>query len=293
VSSKAKMVDIKPYEAPITKVFKSLQVTNDFGGFDISAVNDSGSNIAIIVLTKNDLGEYTKNDDMSIYTSQDSILSKERGLDTTSFTVGLYVMDHWGNVTDTSYKLISPLFDEQLDPSRFSEYTLPGDALENPNTLGISGLWDGGLEWPDVSFTWADPNQPANVKGEPHMITFNLGVKARLSRIWIRPYPESGQRFYFFTAMKRFQIYGSTKPSLNGALDTSWYLLGTYTVTKPSGLPYGVHNQEDVEHAEAGYTFDFPIGAPKVQYLRIRCLENFGGGRQQSISELQVYGDPR
>jgi hypothetical protein len=93
--------------------------------------------------------------------------------------------------------------------------------------------------------------------------------------------------------MKRFQIYGSTKPSLNGALDTSWYLLGTYTVTKPSGLPYGVHNQEDVEHAEAGYTFDFPIGAPKVQYLRIRCLENFGGGRQQSISELQVYGDPR
>lgn len=293
VKSASQEVTIKPSEAPIWRVFRSLNVLNSFGGFNVEARNDTRANIVIEVLKKNDLGEFERDLDRSIYTSQDSIISKIRGLDTAKYEFGFTVIDQWGNATDTFYQEVNPLFDAQLDPSRFKDFTLPGDALENPNTSGVAGLWDGVFDWPKVSFTWADVNQPADIKGKPHMITFDLGVTAKISRLWIRPYPESGDRYYFFTTMRRFEIYGSPNPNLNGSLDSSWHLLGSYEVIKPSGLPYGTHNQEDVQAAVAGFNWEADLGAPRVRYIRIRCLENFGGGNQQSISELRIYGDPR
>lgn len=293
VKSESQTVTIKPGEAPIWQVFNSLNVLNSFGGFNVEASNDTRSNIVIEVLRKNDLGEFERDLDKSIYTSQDSIVSKIRGMDTLQYEFGFTVKDQWGNTTDTLYRDINPLFDTQLDQSKFRDFTLPGDAKENPNTVGIAGLWDGIFDWPNVSFTWADVNQPADIKGKPHMITFDLGVLAQLSRIWIRPYPESGDRYYFFTTMKRFEIYGSASPNLDGSLDASWHLLGSYVVVKPSGLPYGTHNQEDVQTAVAGFNWEADLAVPRVRYIRIRCLENFGGGNQQSISELRIYGDPR
>lgn len=293
VKSQARTVTIRPTEAPIWRVFRSLDVLNSFGGFNVEARNETRSDIVIEVLKKNELGEFERDLDRSIYTSQDSIVSKIRGLDTMRYAFGFTVIDRWGNSTDTLYKDIDPLFDTQLDPSRFRDFTLPGDALENPNTSGVRGLWDGIFDWPNVSFTWADVNQPAHIKGKPHMITFDLGMPAKISRIWIRPYPESGDRYYFFTTMRRFEIYGSESPNLDGSLDASWHLLGAYEVIKPSGLPYGTHNQEDVQTAVAGFNWEAALDVPKVRYIRIRCLENFGGGNQQSVSELRVYGDPR
>jgi hypothetical protein len=126
----------------------------------------------------------------------------------------------------------------------------------------------------------------------PNMITFNTGVLAKLSRIWIRHFPE-GTRFYYLTTMKRFEIYGSDNPNLNGALDNTWKLLGSYTVKKPSGLPYGTDDANDQATAAAGFSWEIDLAAPKVKYIRIRCLENFAGGTAQSINELKVYGDPR
>jgi hypothetical protein len=49
----------------------------------------------------------------------------------------------------------------------------------------------------------------------------------------------------------------------------------------------------DRQVASAGFNFEIPLDAPKVRYLRIRCLENWAGGTAQSINELTVYGDPR
>jgi hypothetical protein len=93
--------------------------------------------------------------------------------------------------------------------------------------------------------------------------------------------------------MKRFEIYGSANPSLNGALDATWVLLGSYEVVKPSGTAYGQDTPKDRETAAAGFNWDLDLNAPKVRYIRIRCLENFAGGTAQSINELKVYGDTR
>jgi hypothetical protein len=280
-------VKIKPLVSPIWQVYNSIKVQNAFGGYNLTAVNATKANVSIIVTKKNVFDEYEADNDKSVFTNVDSILSKVRGIDTTDHRYGFLVKDRWGNKTDTMYKVIKPLFETLLPKSSFSAFVLPGDAPQVTNGAALPYAWDGKLGWPFVSFTEQAAGGP-----NPHMITFNTGTLARVSRVWIRPFPE-GTRFYYLTTMKRFEIYGSANPSLNGALDASWTLLGSYTVTKPSGLPYGTDDANDQAIASAGFSWEVDVNAPKVKYIRIRCLENFAGGTAQSINELSVYGDPR
>jgi hypothetical protein len=287
VVSEPVVAKIKPLVSPLWQVYRSLQVINAFGGYNLMALNPSRSNISILVTSPNVFKEYETDRDKSIYTKTDSILSKVRGLDTISYRYGFVVKDRWGNKTDTLYKTFKPIYEAQLDPAKFSTFVLPGDAKQVTNGAALQYAWDGRLGWPGTSFTDAATNGTG-----PQTITFNLGALAKLSRIWIRPFPE-GTRYYYLSTMKRFEIWGSANPNLNGAYDQSWILLGSYTLTKPSGLPYGTDSAEDQATAAAGFNWEIDLTAPKVQYIRIRCLENFAGGTNQSINELKVYGDPR
>lgn len=277
-------VKVKPLEAPFIKVFKSLEVTNAFGGYNLTAKNPSRDNISIIVMKKNVFNEYERDNQKSVYTKTDSIVSKVRGLDTLEQEFAIYVKDNWGNNSDTIIKRVKPIFEEQMDPTKFRGFVLPGDAPQVTNGARLEYAWDGLLGWPNTSFT-----HQINGGDQPHMITFDMGVTAKISRFWIRPFPE-GTRFYYLSTMKRFEIYGSNNPNLNGALDDSWILLGSYEVVKPSGLPYGTDNSEDQATAGAGFNWEVDLQAPKVRYIRIRCLENFAGGTAQSINEIKVYG---
>lgn len=280
-------VKIKPLEAPIWKVYRSIKLVNAFGGYNLTAQNPTKADISILVTKKNVFNEFEVDNNKSVYTNADSITSKVRGLDTLAYTFGFLVKDRWGNKTDTLYRTIKPLYEVQFSPASFSKFTLPGDAPQVTNGAALEYMWDGRLGWPYTSFT-----EQASGGPNPHMVTFNMGVTGKISRIWIRPYPE-GTRYYYLTTMKRFEIYGATNPSLNGALDNSWILLGSYNVVKPSGLPYGTDDAVDQATGAAGFDWEVDLAAPKVKYIRIRCLENFAGGTAQSINELKVYGDPR
>lgn len=287
VSSEPVIVKIKPGEAPIWKVYKSINVLSAFGGYNMTASNEIRADISLLVLKKNAFNEYETDINKSVYTNTDAIESKIRGLDTTEHTFGFLVTDKWGNTTDTLYQTVKPLFETQFLPANFSSFVLPGDAPQVTNGAALQYIWDEKLGWPWTSFT----NQVPGGSG-PHMITFNLGTTGKVSRVWIRPFPE-GTRYYYLSTMKRFEIYGSADPSLSGELDASWVLLGSYTVVKPSGLPYGTDNTLDQTTAADGFNWEVDLLAPKIRYMRIRCLENFAGGTAQSINELKVYGDPR
>lgn len=288
ILSAAVTVKIKPLVSPIWQVYRSIQVVNAFGGYNLTAFNASKANISIIVTKLNVFNEYEADNNKSVYTNTDSILSKTRGLDTLTYRFGFLVKDRWGNKTDTMYINIKPLYETEMSKANFSTFTLPGDASEVTNGAALQYMWDNKLGWPYTSFT----NQTGTGGTGPHMVTFSIGVTAKISRVWIRPFPE-GTSFYYLSTMKRFEIYGASAPNLSGALDNTWTLLGSYTVTKPSGLPYGTDNATDQATAAAGFSWEANITAPKVKYIRIRCLENFGGGTNQSINELSVYGDPR
>ena len=277
-------VKVKALEAPLWKVFKSLDINNSFGGYFLKAENDTKAPISIIVLKPNIYKEFEADHNRSIHTSIDHIENRQRGMDTIDYKFGFYVKDRWGNISDTLYQTIKPLFEKQLDPNLFRTFPLPGDAPQVTNGARLEYAWDNRLGWPYTSFT-----HQVNGGTDPHMITFDTGVLAKLSRIWIRPYPE-GARWYFLTTMRKFEIYGAESPSLTGALSPSWVLLGSYEVVKPSGLPLGTDNAEDAATASAGFSWDVDPNAPKVRYIRIRCLENFAGGTAQSINEIKVYG---
>ncbi|MCA5005363.1 DUF4959 domain-containing protein [Sphingobacterium bovistauri] len=278
------VVKVQPLEAPFLKVFKSLELNNAFGGYNLTAKNPSRDNISIIVMKKNVFNEFERDNQKSIYTKTDSIVSKIRGLDTLEQEFAIYVKDNWGNNSDTIYTKVKPIFEQQMDPTKFRGFVLPGDAPQVTNGARLEYAWDGLLGWPNVSFT-----HQINGGNNPHMITFDMGVTAKISRFWIRPFPE-GTRFYFLTTMKRFEIYGSNSPNLSGALDNSWTLLGSYEAVKPSGLPYGTDNAEDQATAGAGFNWEVDLASPRVRYIRVRCLENFAGGTAQSINEIKVYG---
>lgn len=287
VKSDPVLVKVKPLEASIWHVIRSLKIENAFGGFNIAALNPTGENIGIIVLTKNVFKEYEANNNLSVFTPEKSILSKVRNMDTTRVGIGFFVKDRWGNVTDTVYKDVTPIYEIKLPPANFKAVAMPNDAPQVTNGARLEYAWDGLLGWPNTSFT--DQSKGGNV---PHMVTFDMGVTAKLSRVWIRPFPE-GTRFYYLSTMKRFEIYGSTNPTTDGSLDNSWTLLGSYEVVKPSGLPYGTDNALDQSTAGAGFNYEISLSSPRVRFLRIRCLENFAGGTAQNINEISVYGDPR
>lgn len=285
------LVTVKPKEAPIFKVFRSLQIENSFGGFRITAANPTGDNIGIIVLSQNEFKEYEVDNYKSVYITagEKDILAKVRGMDTVTQRLGFYIQDRWGNSSDTLYQDITPIYETELDKSKFKTYKLPGDAPQVTNGARLEYAWDDRTGWPYTSFT-----DQTSGGSSPHIITFDMGVTAKLSLIWIRPYPElDPQQFYYLTTLKRFEIYGSTSPSSNGALDNSWILLDSFEVIKPSGTAYGKDTDLDRETATAGFNFEIPLNASKVRYLRIRCLENWAGGTAQSINEITVYGDPR
>lgn len=277
-------VKVKALEAPLWNVFKSLEINNSFGGYFLKAENITKDPISIIVLKPNIYQEFEADHNRSIHTSIDHIESRQRGMDTIDYKFGFFVKDRWGNMSDTLYQTIKPLFEKQLDPNLFRTFPLPGDAPQVTNGARLEYAWDNRFGWPYTSFT-----HQVNGGTDPHMITFDTGVLTKLSRVWIRPYPE-GSRWYFLTTMRKFEIYGSANPSLTGALSPSWVLLGSYEVVKPSGLPLGTDNAEDAAIASAGFSWDVDPNAPKVRYIRIRCLENFAGGTAQSINEIRVYG---
>lgn len=289
VDSEPVVVKIKPLEAPIWDVYESIEIINAFGGYNLTAKNEFEEDVSILIMKENALGEYEVDNYKSIYTSLSDISSKVRGLDTLSYTFKIFVRDRWGNSTDTMTTEVLPIYETELSKEDFQAFVLPGDAPQVTNGARLEYAWDGRLGWPYTSFT-----HQTNGGTDPHMITFDLGVNAKLSRLWYRPYPElNPTQFFYLTTMKVFEVYGSAEPSLDGSLDDSWILLGSFVLEKPSGSPYGQDTPEDRAAGEAGFNFELDISAPKVRYIRIRCLENYSGGTAQSINELGIYGDPR
>jgi hypothetical protein len=136
VSSDPVTVKVKPLEAPFWKVFNSLEISNAFGGYNLTAKNPSRDN---------------------------------RGLDTLEQEFAIYVRDNWGNNSDTLYTKVKPFYEEQMDPGKFRAFVLPGDAPQVTNGARLEYAWDGLLGWPYTSFT-----HQINGGDQPHMVTFDM-----------------------------------------------------------------------------------------------------------------------
>lgn len=286
--SKPVTVTVAPSKAPIFDIFDSLNVKPDFGGIRITADNTTKEEIGILVMQKDLKGDWVPLP-TSIYTSVDHIGRSLRGMEPVKQDFAIVVRDKWLNYTDTLFTNIEPLFEVMMPKSAFVTLHLNNDTKTIDNAYPVSNLWDGQfLEY------WGSYFTDRTVDVGNHLVTFDIGKITKLSRMrmWNFSEPIGGQRMYYYLgAVKKFRIWGSN--TLNdGTLDSNWTLMGEYEIKKPSGLPYGQENNDDLLAARDGADYEIALEKPAVRYLRIECLENWVGGKFMAISEVQVYGNP-
>ena len=281
---------VKPLENPVWEVFKSLKILPDFAGVRITADNPHNADVALEIVKQDSLGKWEPFLPY-IYSSQKQISHTTRGLPVLPQKFGVTVRDKFLNYTDTVFSEITPFYEELLPKSLFKEVRLPGDAQIQKVTPGIPTMWDGdsyNLQAMRMITDVADPN--------PQWITIDLGQQAKLSRIKIWNYSEfmtnGNHQFFYRGQMRFFEIWGSDNPNPDGSWD-SWTRIGSFENVKPSGLPYGQTSTEDWNTAVAGFDYNFDSDAPKVRYLRFKCLENWSGTTWFEILEINVYGDTK
>lgn len=293
VSSDPVSVDFKPLAPAFWDTYKTIEMSPTFGGVSLKATNAARDELAYLMLEQNEItGEWEASAN-SLYSSAEEVDYTLRGYDSDStYVFGLVLRDRYQNYTDTIFQEIKPFFEEVIPSTGFVFRDLPGDAPRHTSTTSPNALWDGAIAgWPSTVLL----TQSAYTPFEPHMITVDLGVTAKLSRIRLWDYPEwgnSGQNVYYARgAMRRFEIWGSDEYNPNGELDSTWVKMGEFESIKPSGLPEWVVNNDDIEAGQRGFDYDLDQSAPEVQYLRIRCLENWEGGTFLAIAEIEVYGN--
>lgn len=280
--SEAIKVKVNPLTPPYIITFNSLEAFEDWGGISVKANNELNNKLVFGVFALDSIGLI---DTLTMhYTEQSEVKFAFRGLESKMTTFGIFVRDAWENFSDTMYVDLKPLFEEELDRSKFKQVDLPTDmnlghtAINTP----MHRMWNDVVSNRDDLFLTRPNAAPI-----PQWFTFDIAKKSKLSRmkLWHRA------TFLFEGGNpKRFEVYGSNDPNPDGSWE-SWELLGYFESKKPSGLPIGQLTNEDIEYINAGEEFVFGLDTPPVRYLRFKTLEVWGGVQYVSIQMMKIWGE--
>ena len=280
------VVKVKPLSPNYREVFKNIQLIENWGGASILFENPNEADLAITLIYKDSTGFWSTGETFytKLYEGQFTI----RGLPSIETTFGAFITDRWGNTSDTLVKNLTPRFEKQLDKSKFSGMSLPGDTPLTPN-FGFSNWWNGILGG-DGGQAFATIN---NGKW-PHIVSFDLntpqGVLLSRMKLWQRLGSNYVSVAYNDRSIRLFEIWGSMDPSPDGSWD-SWTLLLDGEIIKPSGLPIGTNSDEDMEAYYNGNDVDFPLDIPYVRYIRFVVKETWGKMTTIFISsEMSLWG---
>jgi hypothetical protein len=271
---------IKPLTPPIQTVFKTLQVTPDFGGVNIQFVNEREDEFVLYTLYKNTEGEWVPYD--RLYTKAQTRSYSVRGFPAEPIEFAFYLSDAWKNKSDTLFQAITPLYEVLLDKSLWKLVPLDNDTYEGAYGLTMDKIWDGSL----ANVDYFIGNLPSNI---PNWFTVDLGVEATFSRLKVWQYPYGYE--YQLGNPRTFEIWGSNNPSQDGSWD-NWTLLLQCESIKPSGSPVGVATTEDKAYAQAGEDFNFPISDKSYRYIRFKTLRTWTGATNLLLLEMSLYGQP-
>src|SRR5690606_14647887 len=127
-----------PLTPPVQLAFEKLDYTRGFGGIHLTFDNETKANLVTNILVRNEANEWIEYD--KYYTSLPNGDYSVRNLQSVPTTFGVYLYDRWNNHSDTLIREITPLFEMELDKSKFKELSLAGDAA---NAWNLPGLWNG------------------------------------------------------------------------------------------------------------------------------------------------------
>ena len=277
--------EIEPLDAPIYDILKSLQITEDFGGVRFTWDNPLKASIILTLYVLNEKGSFEEL--QNVYSSLPEAKYSIRGYHYgEEKTFGVVVKDRWNNKTEMISGAFMPLFEEQLERTKFRRWNPPGiPYMELNATWTLENLWDGLL---------VDPGYSTPAVALPVSITFNLGQRAKLNRIKV--YQRQGEDanrvplLFGWGNFRDFQVWGSPTPDVTEDF-SKWILLGDFTSVKPSGLPSGQLTEEDVAYGTAGeeYIIEDNNDVP-VQYVRVHVMSTHGGITNVQAWEMEFFG---
>ena len=290
VESDVVTVKVNPDTPVYQLVARTIRMQADFGGVNVQAVNIQKKPVGAILLYKA-TGEARYSIYRQNFSDFSSMSFSTRGFDTLPKAFATYITDQWGNNSDTMYQTISPLFETQLDKSKFFENPLPSDGKIGFGWV-LRNLWDGntgGAGWHTVQ-----ENVPM-----PIVCTFGLGISAKLSRFAL--YGRAGYE-YGHGNPKVFSIWGSNSPAPadivlpvfaeEGAVRGDWVNLGNYVWPgPPSGAPPTAATASDKAFSNNGFEGSFSITAPKVRFLRLAVSESWSGATFAHAMEITLFGN--
>ncbi|MGY3052055.1 hypothetical protein ACVWYG_000242 [Pedobacter sp. UYEF25] len=279
-TSEPVLVDVKPLTPPVKAVFNSVEFKETFGGVNVSMLNPSKADLAIVIL-KDTTGNNNWVTARTFYTAAIKGDFAARGFESKPQKFAVYIRDRWNNKSDTLFKTLTPKYEIEIPSDTYKKLVLPSDQVALADAgYNIENLWNG----------LADRRLYAssNASSLPQWITIDLGKKVLLSRF--KQFMEQNDHCYTGSGLKNFELYGSNAPDPDGSW-ASWTLLGEYTTPKPSGLPLGQKTNEDINYAcNLGADFEFAVQPPAVRYLRLKSLETYSSPGQVVIMELKFFG---
>lgn len=296
VKSEPTIIPITPLDPPYISVLKSLTYKETFGGVNIRFVNELKAECSIT------LGIIDDNEGFEEYGTayvRDSLGNYSwRGMADEETKFGLYIRDRWDHYSDTIYFTLTPLFEEEINKSKFQMLRLPGDgpfftaAELGGDYVSEKFLWDG--KW-SVDIT--NPYAPAswqsggtNNKAEdvlaPTYFTFDMGANVKLSRV-------RANHYYAFRdhAPRYYEIWGcEATPPIDGSWD-GWVKIAEIENIKPSGLPVGQIGAGDAEAWAMGDNADFDMDLPRIRYIRVKNLASWRENGRFNLAEITFYGE--
>ena len=272
-----------PLKAPIKLIQETMNISATFGGARFEWVNETKAPVSILLFaedtTTGQLG-YVK----TIYTSSINSFNL-RGYDTIPTKFAALVRDRWDNFSDTikppTITLI-PWMDKPLDKTKFSLVNLENDTPWDAYGMHAESAWDG------------DFYSMAHTQGDhvfPQILTIDLGVKVKLSRIKVyqRNGDGVGTSYFLYTHgnPKKYDLYGALElPDNTGDLSKWIKLREECESIKPSGD--GPLSEEDIQHAINGEEYDVePI---EIRYFRFAVNETWDGSGYIDFNELSFWG---
>lgn len=281
--------------------------------------NESKSDLAVCLLRDADVSNANKpvsqikwKEVTTLFTSSNDITLTRRGLEPQPAVYGVYIRDHWGNMTDTTKIVLCPLVEVMIPKSTFSYnkeavYALDDNIWEfeeERSNYPVKGLWNGSGASAVYNFLAVD-KVPI-----PVWVTIDLGCVVSLSRIATLPriaYPQ----LYGDAHIRLFEFWGSMNPSGEvgpgeHGFDNSWFCLGKFEQQKPSGYmedgSVGTITVEDVDAFNAGNDFElnsdlYPDAFQPFRYLRL-VLTSFASYSMPDATtgaiqfgEITLYGE--
>lgn len=311
-------VTIKPLAPAIQTVDFSMKET--FGGIKIHIMNNvNQADLAVVLLADQDTTDVNVADAnrkwvevTTLFTGSKDIYLTRRDLESVPTLFGVYLRDHWGNLSPIKTTILTPLKESTLDKSKFT-YFNPGDDNSysaNASYYPIPRIWDGsGSSAYSESKYWFYASNGACPM--PQWLTINLGQNARLSRIAFLP--RIGYAIWSGSAVRQIEFWGSnttptgvSNPANEHGFEDCWFKLGYYEQPKPSGYnpdgSVGDVTAEDADYFnyntefEMDNTGNYPHANDELKYLRIVIINTFSTWETKAkvgaatIGEITPYG---